>query len=83
MYSIVQLIAASIAISYAILSILSALRMYFVHRKYVHIEFDQKKWHHFGEWAPRRLGTLIVMRHCAVLSIVALVAVTALRLAKS
>ena len=40
--------------------------MFFIHSRYVHIEFNAKAWQGYGKWAPRRLRLLIRMRRIAL-----------------
>lgn len=54
---------------YALFSVMCALRMYFVHNIYVHVEYSQKKWHSFGQWAPRQYRRLKILRSLALLLI--------------
>lgn len=56
---------------YVLVSIVSALRMYFVHHHYVHLEFAGKRWRKFGEWAPRQYRRLSLLRLVALLTLVA------------
>jgi type VI protein secretion system component VasK len=55
---------------YMAFSVMCALRMYFVHNIYVHVEYSQKKWHSFGQWAPRQYRRLRILRAVALLLIV-------------
>jgi type VI protein secretion system component VasK len=54
---------------YVVVSFFSALRMYFVHNYYVHVEFAGKKWRSFGTWAPKQYRRLKFLRTAAILMI--------------
>jgi type VI protein secretion system component VasK len=58
-------IALVVVLIYLASSFLAALRMYFVHGHYVHIELAGKKWRSFGSWAPRQYKRLTVLRSIA------------------
>lgn len=60
-------LALGLSVVYLVLSLASALRMYFVHGRYVHIEFARKKWRSAGEWAPQRYRWLNGLRGASVL----------------
>lgn len=60
--------------AYVLLSFISALRMYFIHSRYVHIEFSPKTWEGYGKWAPRRLRLLIRMRWLAITALLLCIA---------
>ena len=55
---------------YVLASLASAVRMYFIHGRYVHVEFDKKKWAAFGDWAPRRIATLVFIQKIALILII-------------
>ncbi|SDV49046.1 hypothetical protein [Chitinasiproducens palmae] len=57
---------------YVALSLLSALRMLYVHGHYSHIEFGTR-WREYGHWAPRRYRVLRVMQYVALAGIVLMV----------
>jgi hypothetical protein len=69
LYAVFRFIGAVSLFAYLLVSFVSALRMYFVHRIYVHIEFNQKKWRSFGHWAPRRLRLLTQLRRWAAVGL--------------
>lgn len=58
-------IALAVVVIYIASSFLSALRMYFVHGHYVHVELAGKKWRSFGSWAPRQYRRLSLLRAIA------------------
>lgn len=57
-------------IAYAIVSFQSALRMYFRHRDYVHLEFSPERVR--GQWGRGRLGLLRRLRWLALAAVVVL-----------
>ena len=70
----VLFLALACIVVYVVLSILSALRMWFVHGKYVHIEFNSQHWKTFGKWAPQRLRTLVLWRRMAAAGVLLAIA---------
>lgn len=62
-------IAVAVLVIYIAASFLSALRMYFVHSHYVHVEMAGKKWRNFGSWAPRQYKRLNILRAIAFILI--------------
>lgn len=62
MDTIVGPVALALLLIYVATSVFSALRMYFVHSRYVHLEFSGKKWRTLGEWAPKQYRRLSLMR---------------------
>ena len=75
MVEVIGKLAALVVMTYLVTSVGSALRMYFVHSRYVHVEFAGKKWRSFGEWAPRQYRRLIGLRWAALAGLVVWVAI--------
>ncbi|KKB64715.1 hypothetical protein WM40_04850 [Robbsia andropogonis] len=75
MIDVIGRLAALVVMTYVVVSVCSALRMYFVHSRYVHVEFAGKKWRSFGEWAPRQYRRLIGLRWAAVAGLVVWMAI--------
>lgn len=69
MDALVGQVALALVGLYVLVSVMSALRMYFVHSHYVHLEFAGKRWRHFGEWAPRQYRRLSALRLLALLTV--------------
>lgn len=67
-YLVGKLTVGAISV-YVFMSLFSALRMYFMHNQYAHIEFNPKKWSTFGTWAPKRLSLLKKLRWLALASL--------------
>lgn len=63
-------LAAAVVAFYLLLSFLSAIRMYFIHGAYAHIEFNPRKWGAYGKWAPRRIRLLRTTRNVAYIVLV-------------
>jgi len=69
MDALVGQVALALLGLYVLVSVMSALRMYFVHSHYVHLEFAGKRWRHFGEWAPRQYRRLSLLRLIAIATV--------------
>lgn len=70
--------ALAVVAAYLFLSIISAVRMYCVHSRYVHVEFGGNKWKRFGRWAPKRRRLLRSMRRATIGAAIVLVVVSVL-----
>lgn len=66
MFYLIGKAVLALILAYPLLSIISAVRMYCIHSRYVHIEFGGKKWDRFGRWAPKRKRLLLRIRKIAL-----------------